>query len=360
MTKYPRVTRAMSRIPWAILPDKLADIEDFLVRVNTTGPLTEAAVQEQYGTKEARPRIRVGSVEVIPVQGVISQKINMMDNISGPGGTSTELLSQEIQRAIDDKQISAILLDIDSPGGSVFGVQELSDVIMQARDKKRITAIASPYAASAAYWIAAAANELVVAPSGQVGSIGVFLMHQDVSKAMEAEGVQTSYVKAGKYKTEGNPYEPLSDDARAALQDQVNAYYDMFVKGVARGRGVSQAAVKGGFGEGRMVMAADAVKAGMADRVATFDATLGKMLMRGARQAGDKTAIATVRDFEAFLRDEGSLSNKEAKRIASLAFEGRETLRDGADEPAARLQTEDVEDAEGRAILRKFIDSTTR
>jgi signal peptide peptidase SppA len=355
MNKYPRVTRAMCQTPWALLPSKLADVQAFLERVSGDGPITEAKVQEQFGSNSERARIRVGSVEIIPVQGVISQKINLLSEFSG--GTSTEKLAQQIQKAVDDKTVSSILLDVDSPGGSVFGVPELCDIMAQARDKKRMVAVASPYAASAAYWIASQAHELVVAPSGQVGSIGVYLMHQDVSKAMEADGVATTYIQAGKYKTEGNPYAPLTEEALANLQEQVDSYYDMFVKGVARGRGASQTAVRGGFGQGRMVMAADAVKQGMADRVGTFDATLGRMLLKGARQSGEKAALNTVRDFEAFLRDEGSLSNREAKRVASMAFEGRETLRDGAEEPAAQPLPQDVEDQEGRKALRGFIDS---
>jgi hypothetical protein len=88
MKTYPRVTRAMLSTPWAMLKTKLADVEAFLARVNLEGPLTPEAVAERYGSSEARPLIKVGSVAVIPVQGVISQKINMVDNLSGPGGPS--------------------------------------------------------------------------------------------------------------------------------------------------------------------------------------------------------------------------------------------------------------------------------
>lgn len=353
MKSYPRVARALQSIPWAILPGKLADIEAFLTRVHVDGPLTPEAVQEQFGSVDPRPLIRVGSVAVIPIQGVISQKINMVDNLSGPGGTSTEMLTRHVQEAVDDKAITTILLDIDSPGGSVFGIQELVDVLMAARDKKRVVASINSVAASAAYWLAACANEIVVAPSGMVGSIGVFQMHEDVSKAAEMEGVKVSFIQAGKYKTEGNPYEPLSADAQAALQAQVNDYYDIFVKAVAKGRGVSQAAVRSGYGEGRMVRAADAVKQGMADRVGTFDATLGRLLVRGARKGGAAAALTTVRDFEAFLRDEGSLSNSEAKRVASLAFKD-ESGTSSETEAAATAQTTDGEDQETLQALREF------
>ncbi len=352
MKTHPRVMRAMLSTPWAMLPAKLADVEAFLARVDVTGPLTAQAVEDQFGSSDPRPLIRVGSVAVIPIQGVISQKINLVDNISGPGGTSTELLSRQIDQAIKDPQVKSILLDIDSPGGSVFGVQELFDAVMAARDSKRVVASVNSLAASAAYWLACAANEMAVVPSGQVGSIGVYMMHDDVSKRMEQAGVKTTFIQAGKYKTEGNPYEPLGAEARAAIQEQVDGYYDMFVKAVARGRGVSQASVRGGFGEGRMVMAADAVKQGMADRVATFDTTLSRLLMKGARQGGDATACGTVRDLEALLRDGAGLSNSKAKEIASLAFKPAQTSETEAAQPAPATDGADQETLEA---LREFV-----
>jgi ClpP class serine protease len=97
----------------------------------------------------------------------------------------------------------------------------------------------------------------------------VFAVHEDYSKALEAEGISVTLVSAGKYKTEGNPYQALSGEAKDALQSDVDKFYGMFVKAVAQGRGATQESVRNGFGEGRMVMAQDAVKEGMADRVAT-------------------------------------------------------------------------------------------
>jgi signal peptide peptidase SppA len=135
--------------------------------------------------------------------------------------------------------------------------------------------VANTLAASAAYWLASAASELVVTPSGEVGSIGVFAIHEDYSAALDRVGVKVSLISAGKYKTEGNPFEPLGEEAQAAVQGTVNDYYDMFIRAVARGRGVSQADVIAGFGEGRVVMAEQAVRLGMADRVATIDEVIG-------------------------------------------------------------------------------------
>jgi ClpP class serine protease len=159
---------------------------------------------------------------------------------------------------------------------------------------------------AAAYWIASAADELVVTPSGQVGSIGVFAAHEDISKAAEMQGVKVTLISAGQYKTEGNPFEPLSAEARAAMQKDVNTFGDMFVNAVARNRGVGAYSVKAGFGQGRMVMAQDAVKASMADRVATLDETLARLL-NVRRGKGLSAKSEWKRELAAKIKSESAL-----------------------------------------------------
>src|SRR5690606_30987632 len=147
-----------------------------------------------------------------------------------------------------------------SPGGQVNGIQELSDLIYSARGKKPIIAVANHMMASAAYWIGTAADEIVVSPSGEVGSIGVFAVHEDISGALAQDGVKVSIIKEGKYKAEANPFEPLNEEARAAIQESVSEAYGAFVGAVARNRSVDAEVVRNGFGEGRMMGAQRAVE----------------------------------------------------------------------------------------------------
>lgn len=282
--KYERILSEIYRKPWAILPEKLAVIGE-IVRLRAAGEkFTKEEIRSRLESLEARAKPgdnqQFGSVALIPVYGVISHRINLMSEISG--GTSVEKLTKQFRLALADSAVKAIVFDVDSPGGGVEGIPELASEILQSRGQKKIVAVANSLAASAAYWIASAADELVVIPSGQVGSIGVFTMHEDYSKAIESEGVKISVISAGKYKTEANPYEPLSDEARASLQEKVDSFYGMFLKAVAKGRGVSQAAVRDGFGQGRLVLAADAVKQRMADRSETLDQTLARLGANGA------------------------------------------------------------------------------
>lgn len=274
--KYQHIIAEIFRRPWAILPEKLKAIAEFAAFAAVGGKYSEEEL-EARGITVASPRPRPstpGDVALIPVYGAISQRMNMMSQFSG--GTSIEKLTASFRSALADPSIKAIVFDVDSPGGTVDGVPELADEIYGARAQKKTVAVANTMAASAAYWIATAADELVVTPSGSVGSVGVWAAHEDMSKALETAGYKVSLISAGKYKTEGNPYEPLSEEGKAAMQAEVDAYYEMFVKAVAKNRGTQPMAVRDGFGQGRMVLAADAVGENMATRVATLDQTLAR------------------------------------------------------------------------------------
>lgn len=324
--KYSHVLSEFSRSIWGILPAKFAVIRSFLILKAEGGEVTEEEIalvkREQRvplyldasETKEdayfaeiafsdkghellpesielaapsATSRSRAGAIAVLPLTGTISHRMGMMSEMSG--GTSTEKFSGWLKAAIADPNVKAIVIDADSPGGSVDGVPELAAEVANAKASKPVIAQVNAMAASAAYWIVSQASEIVVTPSGEVGSIGVFAAHEDISKAAEMQGVKVSLVSAGKYKTEANPFEPLSSEARQALQSQVNEFYGMFTKAVAKGRNTTPSAVQNGFGEGRMVSAQQAVKEGMADRVATMDQTLSRL---GARSGAQKAAAS--------------------------------------------------------------------
>lgn len=243
---------------WAIRPSVL---QPFLSWVSA-GSIPVSALGERPDGRTAKVN---GGTAVLTMRGPISRRPTPLSFLCG--GASVEELSVALRAAVADPAVARIVLDIDSPGGTVDGVPELAREIFDARSKKPITAFVDSMAASAAYWLASQASELVVTPSGQVGSIGVFSLHVDYSKALEAEGIKPTFIHAGKFKVEANPYEPLGDEAKGAIQSRIDAYYGMFVHDVARGRGLSVETVRAEFGEGRMVLAKDAVKRGMADAI---------------------------------------------------------------------------------------------
>jgi capsid assembly protease len=235
-----------------------------------------------------------GAIAVVPLKGLLMSGglLSMLFGIDPVRDFEVSL-----ERAAKDDAVKQIVLDVDSPGGSVENMPELAAKVAAVKRKKPITAVVNTLAASGAYWLASQASEIAITPSGEAGSIGVYTIHRDVSAAAEQAGMKFTVISAGKYKTERNPYEPLSDSAEAALQESVNDYYELFTKGVAAGRGATLEQVKSGFGQGRALTAKRAVRAGLADRVATFDEVIaglqeGRTPNRRRAEAEDETYTA--------------------------------------------------------------------
>ena len=270
--------------PWALMPERLSALATVISRWTQGAPASDAAmfqVQTDRVLRDTRRQtsaaISGGGIAVIPIYGVITQRGNMVDDVSGPGMVSTQIVTQMLRQAVADDAVSQILLDIDSPGGSVYGVSELGDAILSARAQKPVVAIANSLAASAAYWIGSQASEFYVTSGGEVGSIGVWQAHQDYSKAMDEAGVKTTLISAGKFKVEGNPYAPLDEEAQGFMQSRVDDYYASFTKAVAKGRGVPITQVRDGMGQGRVLGADAALAQNMVDGIASFDQVLSKM-----------------------------------------------------------------------------------
>lgn len=313
---YPHVVRFVQETPWAVLPATLDAIIE-VVKVRAGGDrFTPDEIAARIGARRSEPvaPVRAGDIAVLPLYGVLSQRMNMMTEMSG--GTSTEKFGAAFQQAAADPGVGVIVLDVDSPGGSVFGVQELADVLAAHRSGKPVVAVANSLMASAAYWVASQADEVVVTPSGQVGSIGVMRIHEDLSKLAEQKGITVSYITAGAFKGEGEAFRPLTDEARAAMQKAVDAYYGQFVRAVARGRSVTPEAVRDGFGQGRVVGAAEAMRQGMVDRIGTLAETIARLQKPGAMV--ELRSAARLRHLEAMAPGAG-LRRRRARMAALLA-----------------------------------------
>ena len=270
--------------PWAMMPERLSAVTAVIARWSGDARASDEAMHSVAADRNARDARRQSSVSnsgggiaVLPLYGIVTQRGNMVDDVSGPGTASTQQFSNLLRAALQDETVSQILIDIDSPGGSVYGVAELADEIVNARAQKPVVAIANSLAASAAYWIGCSASEFYVTPGGEVGSIGVWQAHQDYSKAMDEAGVKTTLISAGKFKVEGNPYAPLDEEAQGFMQSRVDDYYAAFTKAVAKGRGVPISQVRDGMGQGRVLGADAALASSMVDGIATFEDVVKKM-----------------------------------------------------------------------------------
>ncbi len=274
--------RSMMGQPWAILPSTLTSL---IERIKAGGDLSEFGSAAIPRNTARQP----GAVAVLPLMGIIHQRRDPLESMLGISiGTSTEAFAAQLRRAVEAPEVKAIVVDIDSPGGTVAGVQELADEIFKLRGTKPMIGVADALDASAAYWISSQLDELVVSPSAIVGSIGVLVAHQDLTGAAEQAGVKVTLFSAGKFKTVGHEMEPVTEETAALVQGMVDEQYGNFVASVGRGRGVSVGGVRSGFGQGFVATAKDAVKMGMADRVGTLRETLIRL---GSPEDGPRSSM---------------------------------------------------------------------
>ncbi len=266
---------------WAITDDKMAEIIPALIRHAKGDKLDPEQMQAFMGRDDEPPAMRKqgNNVAIVPVRGVIAHRMEAMSASSG--GASCEAISSMLRQAFADESVGTVVLDVDSGGGTVQGVPELVDEIQQlkGRGTKQLIAMINGIAGSAALWIASQADEIVCIPSGEVGSIGVFSVHKDLSAALAKEGITITLIKAGKFKTEGNPFEPLSEETRARVQDKVDEAYALFEVGL--NPNINR--VRSDYGEGRMLTAKEAKAAGLIDRIGTMDETLSRLVGKSSK-----------------------------------------------------------------------------
>jgi signal peptide peptidase SppA len=319
--------------PWAITRAKMDEI-NILVEQCLRGERLEfpQAMRGQSGNRAFEGYQVQEGVAVLPVYGVLAKRMNLMMEISG--GTSTELLARDFNKALNDPQVKAIFLDVDSPGGSVNGIQGLANLILTARGHKPVIAFADGQMTSAAYWISAAADMVVAQETAQVGSIGVIAMHYDRSEMDQKLGVKRTAIYAGKYKRAGGDEQPLAAEDREYLQDIVDDFYTIFLEGVAQARGLDSETVHKKMGDGRIFVGKKALKAGLIDQIGNFDEALALARAKGGAMPKNMTKATLQAEnpelFQALLA-EGAASVKVQDLLAQdpeaaekLRVEGRE------------------------------------
>jgi capsid assembly protease len=266
--------------PWAIQPEKLLEIHA-IYHAHVRGEKIDlAGVEQRLGrplVNEPKRYEIVDGVAVVPIEGMIAKRANLFMQISG--GTSTQLAAQAVRDAGADPQAHAVVLAIDSPGGVVDGLDLLSSSIRDVRASgKRVVSFADGMMASAAYWIGSAAESIVIADNlTTVGSIGVAMVHRDVSVAQERAGIKMTDIYAGKFKRLATENAPLSSDGLATLQARVDYVYSLFVAEVAKNRGVSVDAVLEDMADGRQFIGQQAIDAGLVDGMSSLQGLIAAL-----------------------------------------------------------------------------------
>lgn len=266
-----RINEMVLLRPWAMKQDTLVVMSQILERHLRGEKLSAEEIEAKLSDKRVDvPGYElIGGIARIPIYGVISKRASLFMNLSR-SGTSVTDIQNDLKAALEDPNVKSILLDVDSPGGSVGGVAELADFIYSARGKKPINAYANGMMCSAAYWLGSAADKIYCSQSAEVGSIGVYMILQDYSVADHNLGIKTHVIKAGKYKAAGDESKPLTEDERAAFQEEINTYYELFVDAVARNRGISKEEVTI-FADGRVWIGKKAEQMRLVDGVRTFE-----------------------------------------------------------------------------------------
>lgn len=282
---YAHIATKIRESLWLITPEGL-DVVLTIANKRLNGEQFTDEYLEQvrsngHSEKESELQV-VKGLGILPIMGPIFGKANLMTQLSG--ATSLEVLQGQFQEMLNNDEIHSILLNIDSPGGTSDLLQEMGDEIFNARDQKPIYAIANTSAGSAAYWLMSQATKGYVTPSGSVGSIGAYTVHEDQSAADAIEGIKYTFIHAGKFKTEGNPHEALTSEGREFRQERINELYDGFVGAVARGRGTVSETVDTSYGQGRMLLPKQALEAGMVDGIISMDGLVNQ-LTSGHRMA---------------------------------------------------------------------------
>jgi len=332
--------------PWAITPAALETISAIARREGEGVEAVEAKLgRPLQNTRSVSMR---GSVAVVPVTGPIFRYANLFTEISG--ATSLDVLATDFTKANEDPAVTAIVLNMDSPGGQAAGISEFAQMVRSAN--KPVIAYVDGNAASAAYWIAAAASEIVVSKTGMVGSIGAVLTI-DTSRS-QGEAIEIVSSQSPKKRPD-----VTTDAGRAQIQSLVDRLAQVFVEDVAAYRGVGADRVLSDFGQGDMRIGSDAVDAGMADRISTLEEVLARlaagnstrqgvnMTSTSGPQAATKTEMPAITaeflaanhaDLVAGFRAEGAIAERERIQsveaqalpghealIASLKFDGKTT-----------------------------------
>lgn len=307
----------------AVLGEKLG-VEEGLYSVQSEG-------------KDQKDKHLYGSTQVIPIIGSMVHRGSSLDAMSGI--TSYQSIKASIQSALEDPRVKSILLEMDSPGGSVAGAFDLKDYIQEAKQQKPIYAIANDSMASAAYLIGSACTKVYATQTSRVGSIGVVAMHVDQSEKNKKDGIKPTFISAGDYKVAGNPHEKLEGTALEYLQDSVNESYEMFVNAVATSRGIDAQAVRDT--EARVYGAEKAKELGLIDEVASFDSVLSKLADTNSRVTFQSMSKGSKMDKEEIEKLEADFAQVSAD-LDKLKAEN-EALRKVALDEGYRITAEGVE-----------------
>lgn len=275
---------------WAISPDRLRELQAIYATHMRGDKIDVAAIEARLGRPLANEQqdysVEPGGVAVLRLRGVMAPKANLFMQVSG--GISTQKATRQLEGAAADTRVKSIVLAIDSPGGSVLGTPEMAQAVRELAESKPIVTHSDGALSSAAYWAGSAANAVYLSgPTVEAGSIGVVM-----DRAYNpGSSVKSESIVAGRYKRLAQHDAPLSDEARAVVQADVDYVYTLFVDAVAQHRGVTPNQVLEHMADGRVFRGQQAIDAGLVDGVSTLDALVESMATDPAKYSTRRKAV---------------------------------------------------------------------
>lgn len=351
--RYAYLFSQVFNTPLLIHPDKLAAIWAVIGPRYGSEP-TSADLEAQAAAANARagerkPYILTSDgVAIIPIIGTLVPRVSGLDALSGL--TSYQRIGDLINRAAKDQDVTGILLEVDSHGGSASGCFALAERIRAVAAQKPVWAFANEVAYSAGYALAASAERLILPESGAVGSIGVVAWHADRSRAEANQGVDWTPIYAGARKIDGNPVQPLTGEAFQTIKARIDDLYGIFVRLMAEHRGLAEEAIRST--EAGTYMGKAAVRNGLADGIGSFSSTL-KEFTQHLKTFGDNGGLSA--------RDNGRMDMSGKNADEPVKTEGAEPKAEapksnGAQEERARIKAiTTCEEAKGRTEQAEYL-----
>jgi signal peptide peptidase SppA len=228
---------------------------------------------------------QVGNLAVVTISGTLTNRESWYN--SWVGLVSYDRIRGAILAAAEKEDIDGILLDIDSPGGAATGIQEAGNFIKAVDRVKPVYTHTSTMMASGGYWLGSFGREVTATELAQVGSIGVILVHMEYTEYFEKAGIKATVLRKGKYKALLNPYEKLSNEARAEAETSMDFLYDVFTRTVAENRSLAQEFIKQNAAEGKLFFAPEALNVGLLTALSSYDEVVNTLVARHNKRSSN-------------------------------------------------------------------------
>lgn len=319
--------------PWAIQPDKMQEIRN-IYQTHLRGDKIDIKAINAASPAMNMYRVKDG-VAIISIDGVLTKTRSFFSSLFG--GSSMRDIGNQIDMAMNDAEVHSIILAIDSPGGTVDGTQEIAAKIASYRGQgKKIVAVGDGIMASAAYWIASAADKIYIAnETTSAGSIGVVATHVDVSEQDKQFGEKWTEITAGAYKRIASNHAPLTVDGREYIQAQVDHIYSVFVQSVASNRGKASVDDILPAADGKIFIGQQAVDIGLVDGIQNIEVTTYQLL-KEVKMTKDELQAKHPELFQSVVEEGRSAAHNEGIEVGKKqGFD--DGIKVGAEAERARI-----------------------